>query len=259
MNQTTESTATTFLQLQRPIVFFDLETTGFDMEKDRIVELCAIKVFADGRQEERHHIINPGIFIPKEATAIHGIDNDKVIDAPFFSALANNLADFFTNCDLAGFNIFQFDMPFLLGEFRRCNKQPFTTDAVKVIDVCTLFHKRFKRDLSSAYKFYCGEEHNGAHSAKADVLATINVLKQQLLSYTDLQPTPTALHEHLFPARQVDVAGKFVKNNQDVICFAFGKYNGEPAISQPDYLKWMLEKDFSEDTKAVINKVLAAG
>lgn len=173
-----------------------------------------------------------------------------------FSALATELADFFCDSDLAGFNIASFDMPFLLREFHRCNKQPFTEDSVKVVDVCTLFHKRFRRDLAAAVKFYCGGNHDDAHSAKGDVLATIEVLKQQLLLYNDLEPTPEALHNYLFPVRRVDVSGKFVYNAQDEICFGFGKYNGQPAASQPDYLRWMLSMDFSEETKTIAKKIL---
>jgi DNA polymerase-3 subunit epsilon len=256
MNQSTAPAITGFLQLQRPLVFFDLETTGFDLDRDRIVEIYAMKMHPDGRQEEKHHIINPGIAIPKEATKVHGISNDTVIDAPFFAALAGELADFFAHCDVAGFNICNFDMPFLLREFHRCNKNPFTADDIKTVDVCTLFHKRFKRDLTSAFKFYCGKEHADAHSAKADVLATIEVLKHQLLMYTDIEPSPEAVHQHLFPVRKVDIAGKFVLNNNEEICFGFGKHEGQPAASQPDYLKWMLDKDFSEDTKDVVRQVL---
>ena len=245
-----------FLQLQRPLVFFDLETTGIDFERDRIVELCAVKFHIDGSREERHHIINPGISIPKEATLLHGISNDTVIDAPFFSALAAELSVFFSEADLAGFNIASFDMPFLIREFQRCNQHPFTEDSVKVVDVCTLFHKRFRRDLAAAVKFYCGRTHESAHSAKGDVLATIEVLKQQLLVYNDLEPTPEALHNYLFPVRKVDVSGKFVYNNQNEVCFGFGKYNGQVAVSQPDYLRWMLGMDFSEETKAIVKKLL---
>lgn len=245
-----------FLHLERPVVFFDLETTGFDMERDRIVELCAIKMHPDGSQEEVHHLINPGRPIPHEASQVHGITDEKVKDAPSFASLSEALGSFFRGCDLAGFNIYQFDMPFLLQEFRRSQAEPFNRDEVKVIDVCTLFHKRFKRDLSSAFRYYCGADHTEAHSARADVLATMRVLEQQLVLYNDLHPSANAIHEHLFPLAQVDVAGKFVKNSQNVICFAFGKYNGEPATNQPDYLRWMLDRDFSEDTKTVIRKIL---
>lgn len=256
MNQPAVSSIPPFLQLQKPIIFFDLETTGFDFERDRIVELCAVKLHGNDGREERHHIINPGIAIPKEASRIHGIGNDQVIDAPFFSALAGELAKFFKGCDLAGFNIASFDIPFLLREFQRCNLQPFSADEIKVVDVCTLFHKRFKRDLSAAVKFYCGAEHNGAHSAKSDVLATIEVLKHQLLLYDDLEASPEALHNYLFPVRKVDVSGKFVYNSNNEICFGFGKHNGELASAHADYLRWMLDMDFSEDTKDVVRRVL---
>ncbi|OLY91454.1 DNA polymerase-3 subunit epsilon [Cnuella takakiae] len=244
-----------FLELSRPLIFFDLETTGVDVRNSRIIELYAVKLLPDGSRQECHHLLHPGCPIPADATKVHGITDADVADKPSFLSVAQELALFFSDADLGGFNVQGFDIPLLVAEFGRCGLQPIVEGGVHVVDVCTLFHKRFARNLTNAVKFYCGEAHANAHSARADVLATIKVLKYQLLLYDDLQPTSAGIHNHLF-AGVVDSSGKFFRNDAGDIVFNFGKHKGVLALSQPEYLEWMLGADFNEDTKAVIRTLL---
>lgn len=245
-----------FLQLNRPIVFFDLETTGKKPTTDRIVELCAIKVSHDGSQTELYHLINPTIPISKGATEKHGITDEMVKDKPTFRELASELASFFKDCDLGGFNIARFDVPMLLEEFHRCKLYPIKHTEVKIVDALSIYHAREPRDLSAAVKFYCNEVHEGAHAAKADVLATINVLKHQLLRYEDIQPNTDFLHQFVAAGDTVDLDKKFIRDENGQIRFNFGKHEGQLASSEPGFLKWMLEKDFSFSTKSVVHRIL---
>jgi DNA polymerase-3 subunit epsilon len=206
-----------FLQLERPIVFFDLETTGTNVASDRIIEICAIKLHPDGKQEELYHLVNPTVPIPAEATKVHGITNEQVAGKPTFQQLFTELADFFRDCDLGGYNIKRFDVPMLMEEFHRHRQYPISINEVKLVDVMGIFHSKEKRDLAGAVNFYCSREHEGAHGARADVLATIEVLKHQLLRYEDLQPNSSFLHDFLSQGRQVDVSGKFVRNEDGVV------------------------------------------
>ncbi|RYY41414.1 MAG: 3'-5' exonuclease [Chitinophagaceae bacterium] len=244
-----------FLELERPLVFFDLETTGTNVATDRIVELCAIKLHPDGRQEELYQLFNPTIPIPAEATAVHGFTNEMVAKEPTFSDKAGDLADFFCNCDLGGYNIKRFDVPMLMEEFHRQKKYPVAISEVKLVDVMAIFHNKEKRDLAGAVRFYCQRDHEGAHGAKADILATIEVLKYQLLRYDDLQPNTTFLHDFLSGGRQVDVSGKFIRNEAGDIVFNFGKHIGKRAESETDYLKWMFEGEFPVDTRMVAKRI----
>jgi DNA polymerase-3 subunit epsilon len=244
-----------FLTLERPIVFFDLETTGVNASIDRVVELYAVKVAIDGSQHELHYLINPTIPIPPAATAIHNITDEMVIDKPTFAEIADELAAFFIDCDLGGYNIKRFDVPMLMQEFYRCKKYPINFAEVKLVDAMGIFYNKEKRDLSAAVKFYCGKEHDNAHSAKADVLATIDILKQQLLRYEDLESNTAFLHDYLSSGNQVDLGGKFIRDGAGDIVFNFGKHKGEQACNHADYLKWMLDGDFSIDTKMVANRI----
>jgi len=179
---------TTFLHLEKPLIFFDLETTGTHPSTDRIVELCAVKLHPDGTREELYHLINPTIPISPGASAVHGITDEKVANKPTFGDLVNELAALFEGCDLGGYNIKKFDVPLLMEEFHRHKKYPISYSEVKLVDAMGIYHSKEKRDLSAAVKFYCDREHGEAHSAKADVLATIDILKHQLLRYEDLEP-----------------------------------------------------------------------
>jgi DNA polymerase-3 subunit epsilon len=245
-----------FLQLARPVIFFDLETTGTNVVTDRIVELFAIRVNADGTQDELHHYINPTVPIPPDATAVHGITDAMVKDKPTFTQLADELATFFEGCDLAGYNIKRFDVPLLLREFDRCKKYPINYNEVKLVDAMGIYHLKERRDLSAAVKFYCQREHVEAHSAKADVQATIDILKKQLLMYDDLQPNTSFLHDYLSAGYNVDLAGRFVRNEEGNIIFNFGAHKGREACTEPDYLKWIFENgDFPVDTRMVAKKI----
>jgi DNA polymerase-3 subunit epsilon len=245
-----------FLELERPLVFFDLETTGTNVASDRIIELCAIKLNPDGSQQEFHQLFNPTVPIPAGATAVHKITDEMVKDKPTFSELSQELCDFFCNCDLGGYNIRRFDVPMLMEEFHRSKRYPIVVKDVKLVDVMGIFHSKEKRDLAGAVRFYCEREHEGAHGARADILATIDVLKKQLLRYEDLQPNTSFLHDFLGGGRQVDPSGKFVRNEEGTIVFNFGKHFGKPAESEPDYLQWMMKGEFTVDTRMAIKRIL---
>jgi DNA polymerase III subunit epsilon len=252
----TENPQDYFLQLKRPIIFFDLETTGKKPTTDRIVELCAIKVDGDGRQTELYHLINPTIPISKGAIETHGITDEMVQDKPTFKDLAPELAAFFKDCDLGGFNIARFDVPMLLEEFHRCKLYPIKHTEVKIVDALSIYHAKEPRNLSAAVKFYCDEVHEGAHAAKADVLATINVLKHQLLRYEDIEPNADFLHQFVAAGDTVDLDKKFIRDENGQIRFNFGKHEGQLASSQPGFLQWIIDKDFSFSTKSVATRIL---
>ena len=245
-----------FLKLDRPIVFFDLETTGRDTAKDRIVEICAIKMHQDGTEEERKFLVNPTIPIPAGASAVHGYTDEMVADQPTFAQLADELARFFTGCDLGGYNLKSYDIPLLMKEFERVGKYPINFNEIKIVDVMRIYHHKEKRDLAAAVKFYCEKEHEGAHSAQADVRATIDILKHQLLRYNDLQPNISFLHDYLSANDYVDGSKKFKRDENGEILINFGKHYAEKACTQPEYLKWMFEQgDFMPDTKMVAKKI----
>jgi DNA polymerase III subunit epsilon len=238
-----------FLALEKPIVFFDLETTGTSTTTDRIVELCAIRLNPDGSREELHHLINPTIPIPPGATSVHGIIDDMVANKPTFEQLADELAVFFQGADLGGYNIRKFDVPLLMEEFHRFRIYPIQFSEVKIVDAMGIYHSREKRDLSAAVRFYLQREHDSAHSAKADVLATIDI------RYEDLEPNTTFLHDYLHSGNNVDINGRFVRDASGEILFNFGKHQGKPARTEPDYLQWMIKGDFAIDTKMVASRV----
>ena len=245
-----------FLQIEKPIIFFDLETTGTDMVNDRVVEISAIKLLPGGSQQEIHYYINPTIPIPADATRVHGITNERVAAEPTFAQKADELAAFFKNCDLGGYNIRRFDVPLLMQEFDRCKKYPIHLSEVRIVDAMNIFYKKEKRDLASAVRFYCNEEHINAHSARADVLATMNVLKHQLLRYNDLEPNASFLHQFTNDSNDLDFSGKFVRTATGEVLFNFGQHKGKPALSEIDYLQWMLDASFTVDTRMVAKRLL---
>jgi DNA polymerase III subunit epsilon len=248
---------THFLTIDKCIVFFDLETTGLSIKNDRIVELYAVKVFCDGKQEEMHYFINPTIPIPEAASAVHGITDEQVKDQPRFCDIAEELFDFFKECDIAGYNAKQYDIPLLIEEFHRCKMYPLKATETKIIDAKAIFFNKEKRDLASAVKFYCGEEHTDAHSAKADVLATINVLKHQLLRYDDLEPNTSFLHDFVTAEKTLDFSGMFLRNENGDIIFNIGKNKGKLVSSDPGYLRWITDKsDFPIDTQVNAQRIL---
>ena len=246
------------LNLKNPLIFFDLETTGVDVSKDRIVEICYIKVFPDGGEKEYTRRINPGIHIPEGASAVHGIYDDDVKDCPLFREVAREIAADFEGCDLAGFNSNRFDLPMLAEEFLRAQVDIDLTRH-HAIDVQVLYHKREPRTLSAAHKFYCGCEFDNAHSALADTRATYEVLKAQLDHYDDMENDVAALAKESSFTRNVDFAGRFVYDDAGREVFNFGKYKGEPVAAvlqrDPGYYGWMMNGDFPLNTKQALTRI----
>lgn len=246
------------LNLKNPLIFFDLETTGVDVSKDRIVEICYIKVFPDGSEKEYTRRINPGMHIPEGASAVHGIYDDDVKNCPLFREVAREIAADFEGCDLAGFNSNRFDLPMLAEEFLRAQVDIDLTRH-HAIDVQVLYHKREPRTLSAAHKFYCGCEFDNAHSALADTRATYEVLKAQLDHYDDMENDVAALAKESSFTRNVDFAGRFVYDDAGREVFNFGKYKGEPVAAvlqrDPGYYGWMMNGDFPLNTKQALTRI----
>ena len=246
------------VQLTRPLVVFDLETTGINTQKDRIIEISMLKVFPNGDEELRTYRVNPTIPIPKDSSAIHGIFDQDVADKPTFKQLAKEIEHFLELCDFAGFNSNKFDFPLLVEEFYRAEID-FEIDNRKFIDVQRVFHTMEPRNLSAAYKFYCDRNLENAHSAEADTIATWNILKAQIERYDNLPKDVKGLHEHSGQSRNVDLAGRFVYDNNKVAVFNFGKHRGKPIEwvleKEPSYYKWMMDGDFPLQTKRVLTKI----
>ena len=245
--------------LERPLAVLDLETTGIDTKTDRIVEVSVLKLSPGGQFDHRTRRVNPGVPIPPEATAVHGITDDDVADCPSFRAIAPGLARYLEGCDLCGFNILKYDLRLLAAEYNRAGVA-FPVAGRRVIDACHIFHQRERRDLTAAYRFYCGLEHEGAHGAAADVLATLAILDAQVSRYDDLPRTIDGLHEHCTDPKALDLSGMFGRCEEGTVVFIKGKYKGrsleEIARTKPDYLQWMLRDDYFDDTKAIASEAL---
>ena len=250
------------LNLVKPIIFFDLETTGTDFSKDLIVEICYIKVYTDGREVEYTKRINPEMHIPEGASAVHGIYDADVKDCPTFREVAREIANEFEGCDIAGFNSNRFDLPILAEEFLRAQVD-IDLSRLRAIDVQVLYHKREPRTLSAAYKFYCGENLEDAHSALADTRATYHVLKAQLDHYDDMPNDIEALSKESSFTNNVDFAGRIVYDENGREVFNFGKYKGMPVDAvldrDPSYYGWMMNGDFSLNTKQVLTRIKLRG
>ena len=247
------------LNLSKPMVFFDLETTGINITKDRIVEISLLKVHPDGREEIKTRRINPEIAIPPESTAIHGIHDDDVKDCPTFKQVAKSLANLLEGCDMAGFNSSRFDLPMLAEEFLRAGVE-FDIDKRRFIDVQIIFHRKEQRTLEAAYLFYCNKRLNNAHSAEADAVATYEVLKSQLDRYPDLENDVEFLSkEYSSFNNNADLAGRIIYNDNGEEIFNFGKFKGrlvrEVLEKEPNYYSWMMEGDFPLNTKQVLTKI----
>lgn len=246
------------LNLRNPLIFFDLETTGVNITKDRIVEISYIKVFPNGQEQEKTIRVNPGMPIPPEATAIHHITDEDVKDKPLFKDIAKDMSHVFEGCDIAGFNSNRFDIPLLMEEFLRAGVN-FDISKRKFIDIQTIFHKMEQRTLVAAYKFYCNKDLNDAHSASADTRATYEVLKAQLDRYSSLENDVDYLSKFSSQNRNVDLAGRIVLNDQNVEVFNFGKYKGQPVeeVLRRDigYFGWMMQGDFPQNTKNVLTNI----
>lgn len=247
------------MKLNKPIVFFDLETTGVDITKDRIVEVSCLKVNIDGSKKVVTHRVNPLIPIDPKATAVHGITNDDVKDKPTFKQISKSFREWLDGCDMAGFNSNRFDVPLLVEEFAR-SENPLDLSNTNFIDIYTIFVKNEERTLSAAYKFYCGEELENAHSAEADILASYEVFMAQMEKYN----LPDSIEEiqNMYDDRSklVDFARKFTRNDAGEIVFNFGKYKGEVVTQvlkkNRGYYTWMMEGEFTSDTKHWLNKIV---
>jgi DNA polymerase-3 subunit epsilon len=247
------------LSLSRPIVFFDLETTGVNPATDRIVEMALVKMMPAGERETWVKRINPGIPIPAETTAIHGISDADVADAPLFKQIAKELHAWLKGCDFGGYNAARFDLPVLVEEFLRAGV-PVDFSACRMVDVQKIFFKMEQRTLSAAYKFYCDKTIENAHSAEADINATIEVLEAQLDRYGEISHNVEGLHDFIGdPEPLVDYARTMLRRNGEII-FNFGKYKGqrvEDVFNQnPSHYDWMMKGDFSLHTKQKISEIL---
>jgi DNA polymerase-3 subunit epsilon len=247
------------LHLERPLVLFDLETTGTDPSRDKVVEIAILRLDPDGGRLGRTRRINPERPIPAEATAVHGIRDEDVRDEPPFRRIARGLLELLAGADLAGFNVRRFDVPLLDREFRECGLDLELAER-RIVDAMTIFHRQEPRDLSAAVRFYLGREHEGAHGAEADLNATAEVLDAQLERYPDLPRSVEELDAWSRPRRDaVDGQGKFVRRHDEIV-FGFGKHRGrslaEVAREAPDYLEWVVSSDFPEDAKEIVRHAL---
>ncbi|MBJ6367851.1 3'-5' exonuclease [Snuella sedimenti] len=246
------------LNLNKPICFFDLETTGVNISQDRIVEISILKVFPDGKEESRTWLVNPEMPIPKEVTAIHGISDADVADKPTFKELAKEVHNMIKDSDLGGFNSNRFDIPLLAEEMLRAEID-FDMKNRVAIDVQTIFHKMEQRTLSAAYKFYCHKDLDGAHSAEADTRATYEVLKAQVDKYDEIENDTKFLAEFSSRKNFADFAGFIAYNKKGEECFSFGKHKGklvtEVLEKEPGYFGWLLNADFPLYTKKVLTAI----
>lgn len=246
------------LKLKRPLVVFDLETTGTNITRDRIIELALIKINLNHTQLEFHFLFNPEIPIPPEATAIHGITDEDVADKPLFKTKAAEIAKIFQGCDIAGYNSNKFDFPLLVEEFLRAGID-FEPDGRMFIDAQRIFHVFEPRTLAAAYKFYCNKTLENAHSAMADTKATLEVLIAQLQKYEALNNDLAEAHKLSGQSKMVDLAGRMVLNDQGEAIFNFGKHKGKPVKTvlqeEPSYYHWIIDNDFALDTKRKLTRI----
>jgi DNA polymerase III subunit epsilon len=246
------------LNLRRPIAFIDLETTGINVSSDRIVEISVLKINPNGKEEWMTTRVNPEMSIPQKSSAIHGITDKDVADAPTFKEIAKNLATFLEGTDLAGFNAIKFDIPLLAEEFLRVNID-FSFRKRKYVDAQVIFHKKEQRTLSAAYLFYCNRELENAHSSEADTKATYEVLKAQLDRYTDLDNDVEKLAEYSSFNNIADFAGRIIFDENGTEIFNFGKHKGKPVETvfrdEPSYYSWMMNGEFPLYTKKILTEI----
>lgn len=251
------------LNLKRPLVVFDLESTGLNITEDRIIELSYVKVYPDGREESKTFRFNPEKLIPQQAIDVHHITNDDLVNEPTFKERAHDIARIFEGSDIAGFNSNHFDIPLLAQEMSKAGVN-FDPSQHKFIDVQTIFHKREKRDLEAACQFYCGHPMENHHSAADDAKTTLEVLKAQLDYYANdaepLQNDVDYLSQYSTHNRNVDLAGRIIYNENREPVFNFGKHKGKlvkDVFTRLDlgYYDWMMKSDFAENTKQVITKL----
>ena len=250
------------LKLKRPLLFFDIESTGLNVATDRIVEISMVKVMPDGSRDVKTRRVNPTIPIPEAARAVHGISDEDVKDCPTFAQLAKSMMAWMEGCDIAGYNSLNFDIPMLTEEFMRVGLDPKFRER-NLVDVQVIFYKKEPRTLSGAYKFYCGKNLEDAHAAEADTMATLEVLESQLDHYPDLENDVAALADFTKRQKMLDYAGRIVLDEHDVPIFNFGKHKGrsvrEVLEQEPSYYTWMQNGDFTQDTKNVLTKIYLEG
>lgn len=246
------------LNLRNPLVFFDLETTGTNINKDRIVEICYLKVYPNGNEEAKTFRVNPEMHIPEESSAVHGIKDEDVVNCPTFKQLAATVKKDIEGCDFAGFNSNRFDVPVLAEEFLRADVD-VDLSKHKFIDVQVIFHKMEQRTLSAAYKFYCDKNLEDAHTAEGDTRATYEVLQAQLDRYSELQNDINFLSDYSSFNKNVDFAGRMIYDDEGHEVFNFGKYKGKLVVDvlrkDPGYYSWILNSDFTLNTKAMLTKI----
>ena len=246
------------LKLYKPFCVFDLETTGINVSKDRIVEICILKVNPDASRESKTWLVNPEMPIPKESTEVHGITDEKVKNAPTFKEIAPKILEMIAGSDLGGFNSNRFDVPLLAEELLRAGLD-FDLSKFKLVDAQTIYHKMEPRNLTAAYQLYCKKDLENAHSAEADVLATFEVLDAQVGHYDELPKEIAGLSDFSFHSKFADLAGMihFDENEQEI--FAFGKYKGQKVkeVFQKDlgYYAWIQNADFPLYTKKILTKI----
>jgi DNA polymerase-3 subunit epsilon len=258
------------LKLKSPLAFFDIESTGINIANDRIIEISILKVYPDGSEESKTQLINPGRPIPAESSLIHGIYDDDIKDAPLFKEVGKSFVQFLEGCDLAGFNIIKFDVPLLVEEFLRAGIN-FDISKRKLIDAQKIFHLMEKRNLTAAYKFYCGKSLENAHSAEADTRATYEIFKKQVEKYdgedvTDMKGNKLGVIQNDMEAvhnitlqKMVDLAGRMLYNDEGIEVFNFGKHKGKSVVEvlkkEPMYYDWIQRSDFSLDTKRKLTEI----
>ena len=246
------------LKLTKPLAFFDLETTGLNIASDRIVEISIVKMMPNGDKEIKTKLLNPTIPISKEASAVHGIKDEDVKDKATFKEVAQELNEFISGCDLAGYNSNRFDIPLLAEEFLRASID-FDVSNRNLIDVQNIFHKMEQRTLVAAYKYYCNKDLTNAHSAEADTTATYEILEAQVEKYADLKNDAAFLSAFSQMTNNVDLLGRIVYNDKNVEVFNFGKHKGKPVTEilekEPGYFNWMMNGDFPLYTKKVLKEI----
>ena len=246
------------LKINRPLCFFDLETTGINITKDRIVEIAVLKLYPSEKIEKKVWLVNPEMSIPLEASEIHGITDDKVANSPTFKMVSKTIYNFIKNSDLAGYNSDRFDIPLLMEEFLRADID-FETKNLKTIDVQTIFHKKEPRNLTAALKFYCDKNLENAHSAMGDTQATHDVLMSQIERYADLEPSTSFLSSFSSRRKTADFAGYIIFNKDGEECFSFGKHKGKTVNNvldkEPGYFGWLLNAEFPLYTKKVLTQI----
>lgn len=261
------------LKLDRDLIFFDIESTGLNIVRDRIIQLAMIRYPADGSSpEEKTWLINPGMPIPAESTAVHGITDEDVFGLQMFSGRAREILDFLGDADLAGYNSNRFDIPLLMEEFARAGYS-FNVDNRRTIDVQRIFYRMEPRTLSAAYQFYCGKTMTQAHDALADVRATVEVLEGQLDRYDQVdlvqeegetlvnpvRPAVQALHDFTTDPQAIDATNRLRMDANGQVVFNFGKYQGrlvsDIVRTDPQYYQWILNKEFSQQVKAIVSRI----